>query len=161
MDAEHGPPEGGADSGLEEPPKPIDPPQEGRRRRGNRHHALRRKKRMRGAKGAKAAPRGGWTSVEMLAARPSGRTPGISTAEEPAAVPLGTDDEAAGTPARIRDLEIEIERARSGGGMQGLTASEAMSGRPGHPSSSLLTVGTLALIAVVVAMLGVLAVLLF
>lgn len=97
----------------------------------------------------------------MCAARASGRTPGISTAFEPAAVPLGTDDEAAGTPACAADFEIEIERARSGQGMLGLSASEAMSGRPGHPRAAPFAFATLVAIAVAVVILAMLAMLIF
>src|SRR5690606_3705126 len=98
---------------------------EGPRRRGNRHHAFRGKNRVR--KGPRTEQPATPTSAEMRAARPSGRTPGTSTAYEPAAAPLGTDDEAAGTPPRPQDLEREIQRAARGGGMQGLPADEAMS----------------------------------
>lgn len=97
----------------------------------------------------------------MRAARASGRTPGISTAYEPAAAPLGTDDEAAGTPARAADLEREIDRAERGGGMQGLRADEAMSGRPAHPQGSSGALGKVAAVAVAVVVLVVLAMLLF
>ncbi len=97
----------------------------------------------------------------MLAARASGRTPGTSTAVEPAAAPLGTDDEAAGTPARAADLEIEIERAESGRGMLGLSATDAMSGRPGHPQTSPFALGTLVAIGAAIVILLLLAMLIF
>jgi len=132
---------------------------EGPRRRGNRHHAFRGKNRVR--KGPRTEQPATPTSAEMLAARPSGRTPGTSTAYEPAAAPLGTDDEAAGTPPRPQDLEREIQRAARGGGMQGLPADEAMSGRPGQAQASAGVVGKLAAIAAAVVILGVIAVLLF
>ena len=134
---------------------------DGGRRRGNRHHAFRHKKRGRGGQRGDASKGPGKeaTSAEMRAARASGRTPGISTAHEPAAVPLGTDDEAAGTPTRAADLEIEIERAESGRGMLGLSASDAMSGRPGHPQVPPLTLGKLVTICAATAILVVLALL--
>lgn len=97
----------------------------------------------------------------MRSARASGRTPGISTSDEPAAAPLGTDDEAAGTPTRAAALEHEIERAESRSGMQGLKASDAMSGRPGHPQESPLAFGKLVTVAAAVLILVILAILLF
>lgn len=97
----------------------------------------------------------------MRGARASGRTPGISTAYEPAAAPLGTDDEAAGAATRSADLRREIDRAERGDGMLGLKASDAMSGRPGHPEESPLAFGKLATIGAAVVILVVLAYVLF
>ena len=163
MGADHRPPDEGRPS--DRPESPTSDESEGRRRRGNRHHAYRRKNRARkGAPrddGSKRAPAADPTSAEMRASRASGRTPGISTADEPAAAPLGTDDEAAGAPPRNADLAVEIDRAESGRGMQGLDASEAMSGRPGHPETSPLSFGKLVAIGAAVVILVVLAVLLF
>lgn len=136
-----------------------DPQAEGGRRRGNRHHAFRRKNRAR--QGARADDSRARTSAEMRDARASGRTPGTSTADEPAAAPLGTDDEAAGTPPRAAALEQEIDRAEQGRGMQGLDAADAMSGRPGHPEESPRAFGKLVTIAAAVVILVVLAVLYF
>jgi|GEM_PF-6289631 len=132
----------------------------GGRRPRNRYPVFRRKNRARRGD-ASSGPRNEATSEEMRAARASGRTPGISTAVEPAAVPLGTDDEAAGTPARAADFAIEIERATSGSGMLGLTASEAMSGRPGHPRASLLAFGRLVTIGAAIVTLVALALVIF
>lgn len=162
MDADHRPPHEGRPSEGEQTPTPEEPE---RRRRGNRHHAYRRKNRARkGAPrgdGAKKAARADATGAQMRAARASGRTPGISTADEPAAAPLGTDDEAAGTPPRSEDLEVEIERAQSGRGMHRLDASEAMSGRPGRPETSPFGLGKLVAIGAAIVILIMLAVLLF
>lgn len=94
----------------------------------------------------------------MRDARASGRTPGISTAVEPAAVPLGTDDEAAGTPPSAAAHRREIERAERGEGLQGLSAEQAMSGRPGATQSqgaygALVALGAAVVILVLLAIL--------
>lgn len=133
-----------------------------RPRRGNRHHAYRRKNRRRGERQANAEPDSASpTSAQMRGARASGRTPGISTAEEPAAAPLGTDDEAAGRAAGPAELARETERAEQEAGMQGLGAEEAMRGRPGHPEESPRSFGALVAIAAAVVILALLAILLF
>ncbi|MGB7216882.1 MAG: hypothetical protein WBE98_17820 [Gammaproteobacteria bacterium] len=110
-----------------------------------------------GERSAVAAP----TSERMRRARASGRTPGSSTAFEPAAVPLGTDDEAAGTPASVAAFRHEIERAQRGEGLRGLTAEQAMSGRPGIADAPHGLVGAFAALGVAVMILMLLAVLLF
>jgi len=97
----------------------------------------------------------------MRGARPSGRTPGISTADEPATAPLGTDDEAAGTPPRSDAVRQEIDRAEQGRGMQGLSAEEAMRGRPGHPEESPSAFGKIVTVAAAVVIALVLLALLF
>jgi len=101
------------------------------------------------------------TSEQMRKARASGRTPGSSTAFDPAAVPLGTDDEAAGTPASVAAFRHEIERAQRGEGLRGLTAEQAMSGRPGTADAPHGLVSAFAAFGVAVMILMLLAVLLF
>src|SRR5690554_2566428 len=120
MDADHRPPKEGRpvsdqrESAASDPPKVQGggpppkaqgggrPPEAEGRRRRNRHHAFRRKNnRARKASRPEGSPP---TSAEMRAARASGRTPGSSTADEPSAAPLGTDDEAAGTPPSAAEL---------------------------------------------------------
>lgn len=165
----------------ETPPSDDTQPEE-RRRRRNRHHAFRRQNRVRPRAGgrsqdesrdqARSGPRGATqqrdsrdasppTSAQMRSARASGRTPGISTAEEPAAAPLGTDDEAAGTTTSVAALDLEIERAQSGRGMRRLKASDAMNGRPGHEQQSPLTAGNLIAAAAAIVVLAIVAILLF
>lgn len=129
------------------------------RRRRNRYHTGRRKGRGKPASRDQRQSRdetGEQSTPENLArmqgARASGRTPGISTAEEPATVPLGTDDEAAGTAPAARAIEQEIDRAEQGRGMQGLTAEEAMRGRPGHPEHPSRAFAKIAAIAAVLAL---------
>jgi hypothetical protein len=86
----------------------------------------------------------------------SGRTPGKRVADDPVTVPLGTDDEAVGTPPTPEVVEYETERAERGGGRRAVTAQQAMSGRPGHPEESpkawgkFVTIAALVVIAVVV-----------
>jgi hypothetical protein len=116
-----------------------DVPQDGasQQRRGNRHHMGRRKNRSRKAAAARAAANGNGTqrsgnTAQTRGAMASGRTPGIRASEEPAAAPLGTDDEAAGTPAPVEAAEHETARAKQGRGRLGLTAAEAMDGPPSH-----------------------------
>lgn len=133
------------------------------RRRGNRYHAFRRKQRARRGERARAndRPDAPPTSAQMRHARASGRTPGISTAMEPASVPLGIDDEAAGMPAGVAELRREIERADRAEGMLGLGAADAMRGRPGYPAGSPRTLGKLVALVTAAAILGLLAKLLF
>lgn len=80
---------------------------------------------------------------------------------EPASVPLGIDDEAAGTPAGAAELRSEIERADRQEGLLGLGAADAMSGRPGHPVESRGTLGKLVTLAVAVVVLALLGIVLF
>ncbi|HEX7082350.1 MAG TPA: hypothetical protein VF329_15180 [Gammaproteobacteria bacterium] len=122
------------------------------RRRGNRHHTARRKNRPKpaAARGGQSASGREPNTQQMRKARASGRTPGISTADEPAAAPLGTDDEAAGTRTSPHAVEQEIDRAEAGRGMHGLTADEAMSGRPGRSDASPRVFGKLVTIAAAV-----------
>ena len=100
------------------------------------------------------------TGAQMRGARASGRTPGLSTAQEPAAAPLGTDDEAAGAQDRSAAMQHEIDRAEQGRGMRGLSAEEAMTGRPGRARPA-TRAGTVVMALVVLAGLIVLAVFLF
>lgn len=138
------------------PPKPAERSDardgDERRRRGNRHHALRRKSRGR-RKERGDEP----SSAQMREARASGRTPGLSTAAEPAAVPLGTDDEAGGTPPGAAALRREIERAEREEGLRGLGAEQAMSGRPSQEPQgaygALVALGAAVVILVLLAIL--------
>ncbi len=54
--------------------------------------------------------RGGPTTAQLRGEMPSRRTPGKTSAEDPAAIPFETDDEAAGRPAP-REAN-RLERAR-------------------------------------------------
>lgn len=129
------------------------------RRRGNRHHTSRRRGRGKGARADGSARTDGEARDNpgrLQGAMASGRTPGSRAADDPGTVPLGTDDEAAGTRASAEAVETEVARAESGAGRQGLTAHEAMSGRAGHPEESprgfgkLVTAGAVAVLALIV-----------
>lgn len=52
-------------------------------------------------------------TVMLREAMPSGRTPGVTSAREPAAAPLDTDDEAAGRPASSEAIERALEREQA------------------------------------------------
>lgn len=133
---------------------------EGGGRRGNRHHTSRRRKRSRqaGADGDThdAAAAETRHSGRMQAEMPSGRTPGRRAADDPGAVPLGTDDEAAGTPPRPEAIDRETARAEHAEGREGRAAHDAMTGRPGHPEESprgfgrFVTIAAAIVIAVIV-----------
>jgi hypothetical protein len=53
-------------------------------------------------------PATGPTTAQLRGAMPRRRTPGKTSAEDPAAAPFDTDDEAAGTPAQQAVIEQEI-----------------------------------------------------
>lgn len=55
----------------------------------------------------------------------SGRTPGRRAAEDPSAVPVGTDEEAAGAGPGRDAIALEGRRAQIGRGRIGLTAAQA------------------------------------
>ncbi|MBN1237089.1 MAG: hypothetical protein JXB36_01235, partial [Gammaproteobacteria bacterium] len=94
--------------------------------------------------------------ARLQAEMPSGRTPGARAADDPGVAPLGTDEEAAGTPLSAAAIETESARADHGAGRQGLTAEEAMKGRPGHPEESprgfarFVTIGAAIVLALIV-----------
>lgn len=161
MDPNHRSRTNESSEGRGNPTSSVDESGEGRRRRGNRHHAFRRKNRARDPREAQADSRQAPTSAEMRDARASGRAPGKTSAEEPAAVPLGTDDEAAGSGPSPASLQREVDRTAHGRGMQGLTAAEAMKGRPGHPEESARGFGKFVTIGAAVVILVVLAILFF
>ena len=110
---------------------------EGPRRRGNRHHTSRRRGRSKGTRARGVADDAARADPARLQAEmPSGRTPGARAADDPGVAPLGTDEEAAGTRPSAAAIEAEVSRAGHGDGRAGLTAEEAMTGRPGHPEES-------------------------
>lgn len=86
----------------------------------------------------------------------AGRTGDKSPGSDPATAPLGTDDEAAGTPVAPAIAELERRRARRvGGGLD--TTRNAPAGddepaalHPRHPVLALLTMG----LAIVLAIAG-------
>jgi hypothetical protein len=146
-------------------PRTTPADEEAPRRRGNRHQTGRRRNRSQPAGAARdggadrsdgertAAPaHPGRTQASMQ----SGRTPGRRAAGDPGAVPLGTDEEAAGTPPDAAAVEEEIVRAEQQSGRRGLTAEQAMKGRPSHPEESprgfgrLVTVSAAVVIAIIV-----------
>ena len=82
----------------------------------------------------------------------AGRTGDKSPGSDPAAAPLGTDDEAAGTPAEPVVVDLERSRARRVG--DGLDARRNAPARddapvpPRHPVLALLTMGLAIVLAV-------------
>ena len=135
------------------------PDDEAPRRRGNRHHTSRRRNRARQSQSRRDnsdAARG--NPGRLQAEMPSGRVPGARAADDPGTVPLGTDDEAAGTPPSAEAVETETERARADRDAEraGLTAEDAMRGRTGHPGESprgfgrFVTIGAAIVLALII-----------
>jgi hypothetical protein len=93
------------------------------------------------------------------AAMASGKLPGERAADDPGAVPLGTDEEAAGTPPPARAIDHEVERADQQRGRRGLTADQAMDGRRGQTEAQLrgsrrvLVIGAVVILLAIVLLL--------
>jgi hypothetical protein len=126
------------------------------RRRGNRHHTSRRRNRSQPRGDGSDRATGDADAGRLQASMESGRLSGKRAAEDPGAVPLGTDEEAAGTPLDSAAIDHEVARAEAQrSGRSALTAEEAIKGRPGHPEESprgfgkLVTISAAIIIAII------------
>lgn len=86
----------------------------------------------------------------LQAAMESGRTPGRRSAQDPGAVPLGTDDEAAGTPPSAAAIDHEVHRADSGRGHTDGATQNQPTGKPALPEESPRRFGRLVTFAAVI-----------
>lgn len=96
-------------------------------------------------------------AAQLRARIDQGKTGDKIPATDPAAAPLGTDDEAAGTPVTPERAAIEL--ANSGPPVEPVAPQHVHEGQPGEakPEIAMLVVGLLALVGVGILVAAILA----